>query len=307
MMRTLAVFNSRMSRFACMVIAALLSMFLTLAAPIPAQAAPGIPPAETNALESFFKIMGGPVWYHKTHWFVGDPCLNSWYGITCDPGNTHVIGITMNNNNLMGDIDRVDLAPLTHLETLDLFINHITGDIGGFKVVHNPRLITLQLAGNLIKGDIENLDLRSNPDLVTLALGVNYITGRIDLMDLSGNGRLENLGLQINYIGGDIGGLDLSFNLHLEKLLLQFNQIKGDPKALDFSLHPALRQFTIAGNLIDGTVPDLTMTSITFPSGGGWLWMCSGSNIVRPTGDAGIDGFADKFDPSWSATGGCGP
>lgn len=310
MNRTSIAGNAWIVLTARMVIAAVL-VVLALAATLdvtPARARPlGVTSGEYYSLASLFRLLGGPAWHNNTRWLRGDPCLNDWYGVTCDLTDSHVIGLTLVSNNLVGNINAVNLTGLKALETLDLSGNPITGDVGFLKLAAHPRLARFSMVANRLGGSIERLDVTGNPELEYLLLGVNFIEGYIDGLNVRANPGLKYLDLPINHIGGDIAGLDLSRNLQLEVVLLHSNLIKGDPSFIDFSHNTLLRQFTVGSNRLDGVVPDLTMTSITFPWDGGWVWLCDGANVVRPSGDALVDEFADKYDPTWSAATGCVP
>lgn len=39
---------------------------------------------ETEALKDFYSEMQGLYWRIQHNWNVGDPCLNLWYGVTCN-------------------------------------------------------------------------------------------------------------------------------------------------------------------------------------------------------------------------------
>ena len=42
---------------------------------------------EKAALQEFYSTMQGTWWQFQNNWNVGDPCLNFWYGITCNKKN----------------------------------------------------------------------------------------------------------------------------------------------------------------------------------------------------------------------------
>jgi len=43
-----------------------------------------VPPNERIALVAFYNATLGENWSNSSNWLNGDPCTNSWYGITCD-------------------------------------------------------------------------------------------------------------------------------------------------------------------------------------------------------------------------------
>ena len=72
---------------------------------------------QSISLKSIFNAAGGQEWYRNSNWMNGDPCLNSWDGISCDlSGN--IISIQLDYNNMKGFLADVFL-PLIHLRKLD--------------------------------------------------------------------------------------------------------------------------------------------------------------------------------------------
>ena len=42
------------------------------------------PAASVSALVDLYNATGGGSrWVNRTSWLIGDPCINSWHGITC--------------------------------------------------------------------------------------------------------------------------------------------------------------------------------------------------------------------------------
>ena len=61
-----------------------------------------IPTAERDALMRLYASTEGPsFWSVSTRWGEGDPCDNSWAGITCT-GGANVMQISLGSNNLHG-------------------------------------------------------------------------------------------------------------------------------------------------------------------------------------------------------------
>ena len=44
----------------------------------------GTSSTEISALTNLYYAAGGSAWTYRTNWLSGDPCLNSWYGVSCD-------------------------------------------------------------------------------------------------------------------------------------------------------------------------------------------------------------------------------
>ena len=80
----------------------LLCLFIACLFPFVVHA--GVPVAERNALMALYNDTNGAGWTDSGNWTTGDPCANSWYGITCDAGNTTVTIIRMGSNSLSGTL-----------------------------------------------------------------------------------------------------------------------------------------------------------------------------------------------------------
>ena len=58
-----------------------------------------VPTETSSALSLFYVATGGSSWTTKTNWMNGDPCSNSWFGVTCSGSN--VVSLSLANNNLI--------------------------------------------------------------------------------------------------------------------------------------------------------------------------------------------------------------
>eukprot|EP00038_Savillea_parva_P003440 m.125753 g.125753 ORF g.125753 m.125753 type:complete len:291 (+) comp11176_c4_seq1:76-948(+) len=58
--------------------------------------------SERDALVAFYHSTNGPAWTTNTHWLMGDPCTDNWYGIVCSEG--HVLHLNLAQNNLNGTL-----------------------------------------------------------------------------------------------------------------------------------------------------------------------------------------------------------
>ncbi|MBN1429490.1 MAG: DUF11 domain-containing protein [Anaerolineae bacterium] len=246
------------------VVAALLA-FLMLTIPAgatPVQARPvGATAAEIASLTSLYNALGGPGWTNNSNWLGGDPCLDDWYGVTCDAmSNTDVIGVSLYSNNLVGDIGALDLAGLAHLGTLNLSYNQITGDIADLDLSSNIDFTRLNLNGNQIRGDIAAFDVSQNPRLFEVQLYGNRIGGNIADLNLDHNPSLWYFDLSENEIGGDVADLDITTNLSLAVLRLIGNQIGGDIANLDIDQNTALRRIDLNNNQIGGDIATLDLS-----------------------------------------------
>ena len=65
----------------------------------------GLVPSELAALKDIWSKCGGPAWKYAlgtdavggaAPWTSGDPCATGWFGVKCDPANTHVLQLFPN-------------------------------------------------------------------------------------------------------------------------------------------------------------------------------------------------------------------
>ena len=118
----------------------------------PALAHGAIPAAESQALANLYSATGGASWTHKNNWLGGAGTECTWYGITCDAGTTHVVGIVLSSNNLNGTLS--DLSPLTALQTLNISGNRLlTGQLDSLAGLAELRVLSASscaLTGSVI-------------------------------------------------------------------------------------------------------------------------------------------------------------
>jgi|SRR5579862_4780009 len=92
-----------------------------------------IPSTERDVLVALYNSTGSAGWAVQTNWNGAPGTECTWYGVTCDSGSAHVIGIDLRNNNLVGTIP--SLTGLTALQAFDvssyfgLHFNQLTGSI----------------------------------------------------------------------------------------------------------------------------------------------------------------------------------
>ena len=85
--------------------------------------------SDRAVLMNLYDATVGDNWTQSDNWGVGDPCLDSWYGVVCAWDGTITL-LQLQNNNLVGYIPP-DLASLTNAKTmftLDLSVREGGGD-----------------------------------------------------------------------------------------------------------------------------------------------------------------------------------
>lgn len=232
-----------------------------------------IPVVEREALIALYNSTDGPNWTDSTNWLgeAGTEC--TWFGVTCDEGNTHVSHINLRGYGLSGKIPS-ELGNFSDLEKLDLYNNRLTGNIPQeFGKLSN--LTWLSLSTNQLTGDIPK-ELGNLADLSVLALSDNQLTENIppelanlfglkwlylDANQLTGNipsefGNLSNLielNLSKNRLTGNIPA-ELGNLSHLSSLALFANQLTGDipPELGNLS---DLEYLSLDANRLTGSIP----------------------------------------------------
>jgi hypothetical protein len=78
---------------------------------------------ERAALVDIYQECGGRWWESQSGWLHGDPCANRWYGVSCDPQNSTVLGIDLNPVNTVNILDcklPPSIGNLTNIEKIYL-------------------------------------------------------------------------------------------------------------------------------------------------------------------------------------------
>ncbi|MFK8012443.1 MAG: leucine-rich repeat domain-containing protein [Marinicellaceae bacterium] len=192
-----------------------------------------IPQLEKDALITLYNATNGDNWTEKSNWLQGDPCDNSWYGITCEENS--IIGIDLGSqpgsfigNNLVGEIP-IEIQNLINLETLLLNDNQIHGAIP-IELGNLQNLKRLYLAGNQLTGTIPP-ELGNLSNLQSLWLLENQLTGSIP-------SELGNL-TQLNFL-----------RLHSNRLTGEIPSDLGNPNSL------VLFTIDLSNNLLTGDIPE---------------------------------------------------
>jgi len=142
------------------------------------------------ALVAPYDATGGANW-------KSDKPLGEWHGITTNAAG-RVTGIVLDRNRLAGTIP-TELANLTELEELNLFINGLTGVIPT-ELTTLSNLRELQLHSNDLT-DVIPTELATLSNLEELDLGYNDLTGTIP-PELGNLAKLRDLSLYANDLTG---------------------------------------------------------------------------------------------------------
>lgn len=224
-----------------------------LVASLAAHSYAAIPQSEHDALVTLFNAMGGANWNRNEGWLgaAGTEC--SWRGVECDSGNTTVLGIELDYNNVSGSISPA-IASLHNLQTLNLTSNSISGTIPSF-LPQLSALRVLRLAGNNLTGGIPK-ELGSIKTLRVLSLSANPLGGTIPV-------ELSTIPLEELQIGDDAltGTIPAAFFQmgSLTRLEAYANRLTGTiPATLAL---PNLTNLDLGNNDLSGTLPAALGTS----------------------------------------------
>ncbi|CAN6219516.1 unnamed protein product [Urochloa humidicola] len=199
---------------------------------------------DVNALNVFYTTMNSPPLL--TNWVSenGDPCGQSWLGVTCS--GSRVTTIKLSGMRLNGTLG-YNMNQLTSLIQLDMSNNYL----GGSDIPYNlpPNLESLNLAGNNFTGTVP-YSISQMVALRDLNLGRNQLSYANDMFNQLTN--LTALDLSYNNFSGNI---PQSFNSlsSLKTLYLQNNKFSG---SIDVLANLPLTDLNVENNQFTGWVPD---------------------------------------------------
>ncbi|CAN6324093.1 unnamed protein product [Urochloa humidicola] len=198
---------------------------------------------DVTALNTLFTSLNSPGQLQGWKASGGDPCSESWQGITCSGSSVTAIklpglGLSGNlayNMNTMDSLVELDMSqnslgggqqiqynlPNQKLERLNLAGNQFSGAVP-YSISTMPKLQYLNLNHNQLSGDIT--DIFSNvPSLTTVDLSSNSLTGNLP-QSFTSLSSLKTLYLQNNQLTGSINVLA---NLPLDDLNVANNRFTG--------------------------------------------------------------------------------
>ncbi len=231
------------------------------------QAGAVIPASERLVLTTLYVAANGASWTTSTNWNgpAGTEC--TWYGVTCDAGENHVIYINLTNNNLRGSLaflpnltrlERIylnhnqldylfpDLSTLTSLQYVQIFDNKFSGALPALP----PSILEFDARANQFSGAIPSLAALVN--LQRYLVGNNNLNGTIP--SLTGLSSLTIFNVTNNQLTGSIPALaGLSY---LDYFDAGLNQLTGAiPSLAGLS---SLSSFRVNDNQLTGPIPSLT-------------------------------------------------
>lgn len=117
-----------------------------------AQAA--IPADQRQFLIDFYNHTNGPTWTVQNGWLGAPGTECSWIGVTCDGGQTTVVALSVQSNNLTDPVGAVlpDWSALTGIRTINLSGNNLAGRLP--PIAGLPELRVLNVSNNDLQGTL---------------------------------------------------------------------------------------------------------------------------------------------------------
>jgi hypothetical protein len=110
-------------------------------------------------LASFYFATGGELWKNSSNWLtISSVC--DWHGVYCNRFRDQVNEIDLSSNNLVGTLPD-SLNMMTHLVAITLSNNQLTGTVPWLALGSIPRLSYLSLFNNKLTGTLSS-DIRAN-------------------------------------------------------------------------------------------------------------------------------------------------
>jgi len=210
---------------------------------------------ETEALEEFYTKTEGDGWTNRDNWLEGDPCLNQWYGVTCN-ADGNITALHLSSNKLDGYIPK-EIGRLTELTELTLDNNRLDEELTS-KIGLLTKLTKLNLHNNNIDGRVPN-EIKYLTELKELWLSDNIFDGELP-SNLRKLLKLKSLYLQNNKFINTIPD-DLKELINLEVLSLSGNYFSGViPEEIGELV--SLKLLDLSHNELSGEIP-VTMLNLT--------------------------------------------
>jgi Leucine-rich repeat (LRR) protein len=209
-------------------------------------ASAAIPASERAALLDLYARTNGSGWTQSAGWNgpPGSEC--TWFGITCDPAQTAVIGIDLHANNLTGSLP-ADLGSFANLTAFSVFDNRLAGSLP--QIGSLTRLENFTASLNQFSGTIP--PIAGLAGLRYFIVDRNQLTG--SLPDLAGLAALDTFQAGNNRLTGPIPSLSGLSNLR--SFIVDFNSLTGTIP--DLSGLSNLWLFAVSRNQLTGPIPSL--------------------------------------------------
>ncbi|KAJ6362063.1 hypothetical protein OIU78_002460 [Salix suchowensis] len=195
------------------------------------------------ALQDLYKALNNPPQLKKWRLDGGDPCGESWTGVSC--AGASVIHLKLQGLNLSGFLG-TQLHFLHSLKHLDVSSNYIVGEI---PYALPPNATHINLAYNNLSQSIP-LSLPSVELLRHLNLSHNSLSGPVGNV-FTGLQNLKEIDLSYNNFTGDLPSSFGSLT-NLTKLFLQNNQFTG---SVVYLATLPLTDLNIQTNHFSGVIP----------------------------------------------------
>ncbi|KAL2929370.1 hypothetical protein RDABS01_034781 [Bienertia sinuspersici] len=208
---------------------------------------------EKLALQSFINQVPHA---SRVQWNTSDPTPCNWFGIRCDPSNTHVRHVRLPAVGLVGPIPPNTIGRLTELRVLSIHNNRLTGNFPS-DFSNLTYLRAIYVGTNRFSGEFP-ASLTQLTRLARIDLAHNNFSGPIPFQ-INNLSNLNGLYLQNNNFSGQIPNIK-SANL------IDFNASNNN---LNGSIPESLRKFpesSFAGNLQLCGGPLQACNSSFFPS-----------------------------------------
>ncbi|XP_010539262.1 PREDICTED: protein STRUBBELIG-RECEPTOR FAMILY 8 isoform X2 [Tarenaya hassleriana] len=209
-------------------------------------------PSDVQALQVLYTSLNSPS--QLTNWKSGggDPCGESWKGVTCE--GSAVVSIDISELGVSGTLGYL-LSDLMSLRNLDVNGNNIH-DIIPYQLP--PNLTSLNLARNNLSGNLPY----SISTMVSLSyMNVSHNSLSMSIGDIFGtHDSLSTLDLSHNNLTGDLPS-SFSTLTKLSVLYVQNNQLTG---SIDVLSGLPLTTLNVANNHFNGSVPEKLSSIQTF-------------------------------------------
>ncbi|XP_057472221.1 protein STRUBBELIG-RECEPTOR FAMILY 8-like [Actinidia eriantha] len=200
-------------------------------------------PSDVQALQVMYTSLNNPSQLSNWKPSGGDPCGESWKGVTCQ--GSAVVSIQISGLGLNGTMGYL-LSGLMSLRILDVSDNNIGGSI---PYQLPPNVTTLNLANNNLSGNLP-YSISSMASLNYLNISRNSLSQSFGDIFTNHSG-LATLDLSSNNFTGDLPS-SFSALFNLSTLHVQNNQLTGSLNALDGL---PLTDLNVANNHFSGWIP----------------------------------------------------